>query len=508
MRSQRHQPSEPIPGQTDRSASWRPGIASRSRDDGQRLALNRADAYRGLPTALPTIDAVCNALHITARRHPPGRMAIETLEILLRLLPRHCWGQQPVLRVTNATLASHLGYCERQAQRHLRALHEHGIVAIDWGRGNTRLRWDVHATHERPNHLPGIDLRPAIVYALEQQELARAIRAARAEFRGEVEPVLDAIAAARRALLTGDNRMAHSRHALLGEHLDQLGHETRRLQRHSLHARATPATIRELAQVLPALAERVRAVSRQIAANSIDKAGGKPEDNEEEMSSRAHQPANQTTDSNYVESVVLTIQEHRRTDGFQGDRAAGEIGGSVEAGPVESGADPAAPLLYDRWLRAQDGSQPLASGDLAELEITARLRASRMGVAARVIEVAAHHHGLPAVIGAILHVDALPGSSQVRSRGALLASLLRRASGELTPASFAGRPRPREPLGEAEALAIARRLAPGHQPHWIRTQWLKTRARRGLPLGDERRCLEGFARKLQREHGGYGGYAD
>ena len=95
MRSQRHQPSEPIPDQPDRRASWRPGIASRSRDDGQRLALTRADAYRGLPTALPTIDAVCNALHATARRHPPGRMAIETLEILLRLLPRHCWGQQP-----------------------------------------------------------------------------------------------------------------------------------------------------------------------------------------------------------------------------------------------------------------------------------------------------------------------------------------------------------------------------------------------------------------------------
>ena len=71
--------------------------------------------------------------------------------------------------------------------------------------------------------------------------------------------------------------------------------------------------------------------------------------------------------------------------------------------------DAAAPLLYDRWLGAQDGSQPLASGDLAELEITARLRASRMGVAARVIEPAAHRHGLPAVIGAILHVDAPAG---------------------------------------------------------------------------------------------------
>ena len=84
-----------LPGKpTEQRAGDQEAIASRSRDDGQQLALSRADDYRGLPTALPTIDAVCKALHATARSQPPGRIVIETLEILLRLLPRHCWDQR------------------------------------------------------------------------------------------------------------------------------------------------------------------------------------------------------------------------------------------------------------------------------------------------------------------------------------------------------------------------------------------------------------------------------
>ena len=165
----------------------------------------------------------------------------------------------------------------------------------------------------------------------------------------------------------------------------------------------------------------------------------------------------------------------------------------------------ATPLLYQRWLGAYDGSRPLPSDELTELEITARLRARSMGVAARVLEAAAEspwarldHRGDP--------VRRHPArSGQDPLTGALLASLLQRQPGMLTPESFARRPHTEPPLDTAEALGIAKRLAPGHQPHWVLGRWHATRQRRGEPITAPRSCLAAFARKLQREHTGYAG---
>jgi hypothetical protein len=168
-------------------------------------------------------------------------------------------------------------------------------------------------------------------------------------------------------------------------------------------------------------------------------------------------------------------------------------------------ADPAAPLLYQRWLGAYDGRRPLPSDELAELEITARMQARNMGVAARVLEAAAGRHGLALTIGAILFVATLPGRARVRSPAALLASLLQRQPGTLAPESFARRPHTEPPLDTAEAMGIAKRLAPGHQPHWVLGRWHATRQRRGEPITAPRSCLAAFARKLQREHTGYAG---
>lgn len=160
-------------------------------------------------------------------------------------------------------------------------------------------------------------------------------------------------------------------------------------------------------------------------------------------------------------------------------------------------------MLYARWLGAYAGSRPLPSAELTELEITARLQARQYGIARRVLEQASTRHGLALVIGAVLFVAGLPESAGIRNRGALLASLLQRPEGALTPASFARRQREQTPLGEAEALAIAKRLAPGHQPYWVVARWQATRQRREEPITDLRACLAGFARKLQREHGGF-----
>lgn len=159
------------------------------------------------------------------------------------------------------------------------------------------------------------------------------------------------------------------------------------------------------------------------------------------------------------------------------------------------------PLLYARWRAAHDGTAPLPSGDLVELEIAARRRASGMGMASWVFNEAIERHGIGLVIGEVLHVSALPERARVRSRGGLLASLLRREPGELAPATFHRRPPTDPDLGEAEALGLAQRLAPSHRPHWVLTRWHATRRRRGEPIHDPRRCLAAFAAKLEREQG-------
>ena len=102
------------------------------------------------------------------------------------------------------------------------------------------------------------------------------------------------------------------------------------------------------------------------------------------------------------------------------------------------------------------------------------------------------------VLGAILFVASRPASLRVRSPAWLLVSLLRREPGTLAPESFACRLRPTAaPLSEAEALGIARRLAPDHQPGWVLQRWRATQTQRGAPITDPHRCLAGFARAIQ-----------
>ena len=122
--------------------AMRTGVASRSA--GQAMARKRGAAWRGFTPQLRDVEQVCAVLRRTARQGPAGRAATETLAELLRLLPRRSWAGLPVLRVTNQHLASRLSCCIRQVQRHLARLHQLGIIAIDWGRANSRLRWHGH----------------------------------------------------------------------------------------------------------------------------------------------------------------------------------------------------------------------------------------------------------------------------------------------------------------------------------------------------------------------------
>lgn len=456
----------------------RPGIAQR--DQGQLLAIERAAAYRGFSAQLPDIDRVCAALRRSARRGPAGRATIATLEALLQLMPRRRWSEQPILRVTNQHLAARLGYSIRQVQRHLATLHQHGIVAIDWGKANSRLRFDVHARKDGEDGQAGIDLRPAIAYAHEQHALDHAVQVAQLAFHEAHKATLDTIWQAKLALLR------QRRSAQLPDQeqqIDRLRADVRSLGRRAYAARAMVVEIQACACTLGA----IRQQAAELHASVIHKDGEESEDRSDITSPPGDDQPSQMTESNKVESVVPTNQADGRT---------GATGREGKAG--EPGIDAA---IFRQWLAAQAGTPLPSSADVLELELHARQVARRIGIARRVVNEAIERHGPMPAIGAILHVQALPPSARVRSRGALLASLLRRPPGALTAERLTCREAPPEALSESEAAAIARRCAPSHQPYWVCARWHATRRRRQEPIHDPRRCLEAFARTIERTQG-------
>ena len=488
----------------------RPGILTPKRQAGQKRAVKRAADYQGFTKAVPSVDRACMILRDAARRGPLGQAVSQTLEVLLQLLPRRGWAGRPMLRVTNATLASHVGCSDRQVQRHLARLHEHGVIDIRWGHAHARLRFTVDAAGKTED-LAGIDLRPALVFVHEQAGLVRAVRAAQQDFHDIQAQAQEAVWQAKVALIHATGRLGPERHDAMLQRIEQLRAEIGQLSRAALGGKALPDGIAAAIRAMEQLTFRAHGLRSECEEG--DTGGDETEDNHQESSPSGDIRPSHITDSNYVESVVPTIQASRPEAGLQPAGATGTEGAHGGPGsarrPAQAAADEeadlAAPLLYRRWLGAYDGSRPLPSHELVELEITARQQARRMGVAARVLEAAAERHGPALIIGAVLFVATLPGRARVRSPAALLASLLQRQPGLLTPESFARRPHTEPPLDTTEALGIAKRLAPSHQPHWVLGRWHATRQRRGEPITAPRSCLAAFARKLQREHAGHAG---
>lgn len=489
MRPKRTTPADGV------DAGIRPGIVSPIRQEGQRRALERAATWHGFTKTVPSVDvAVCELTSALANTRL-GRAACATLAVLLHALPRRRWANLPVLRITNGDLAAMAGRHERSVQQHLARLHEEGVIAVHYGRGNTRLRFDLSL--DQPSEAePGIDLRPAIVYAEELALLRRRVIEAKQAFLAEQKQVLEAVMQARFAL--GSCRhIGTERHLAADAEISAIREGIKRLRRTVITSTATLASITADRESLQAFGRQARELAARLRRE--DDAADDSVGNSNGSSSQAGDSLNQLTESNLVESVVPTIQARPDRAGLRPAGATGEKG-RAEVGPE---CEPALPVLYARWLGAYDGSRPLPSAELVELEIAARLQAKHNGIARRVLEQATARHGLALVLGAVLFVAGLPESAGIRNRGALLASLLQRPEGALTPASFARRQPEATPLGDAEALAIAKRLAPSHQPTWVLGRWQATRQRREEPITDLRACLAGFARKLQREHGGF-----
>ena len=489
-------PADPEPD--DGLNANRSGIVGPERQEGQRRAQRRAARYQGFTKTVPSVDvAVCELTSALANTRL-GRAACATLAVLLHALPRRRWANLPVVRITNGDLAAMTGRHERSVQQHLARLQKEGVIAIEYGRGNTRLCFDL--SRGQPGAAePGIDLRPAIVYAEELALLRRQLVEAKQSFMTEQKQVLEAVMAARFAL-GSCGHIAAERYLAADSEINAIREGIKQLRRTVITSTATLAAIAADRESLQAFGRQARDLAEQLRRE--DDAADDSGENSSGSSSQAGEGLDQLTESNFVESVVPTIQASLDRAGLRPARATGEEE-PAEVGEIGPASEPALPVLYARWLGAYDGNRPLPSAELVELEITARLQARHYGIARRVLEQATARHGLALVIGAVLFVTGLPETARIRNRGALLASLLQRPEGALTPASFTRRRPEATPLGEAEALAIAKRLAPGHQPTWVLGRWRTTRQRREEPITDPRACLAGFARKLQREHGGF-----
>jgi hypothetical protein len=468
------------------------GVAHRPA--GQAWARERVAVYVGFTPAVPNLAAARKVLLAGAREIGLGPSPLRTLTVLLGAVPAYRWrgSLSPVLQLRNRRLAAEAGCSVRTLQRHLRRLHELGLIAISWGPGNMRLSF---GEDRRGGDEPvGIDLRPALVVAGELAARLRAREASRSAFEAAYADAGEAILAARGAVDAAATLLAVARKAHRAR-LDELRRHLRAAVHPAYRPAATAAQIDDATAMATALAAEAEALRRALAHPPGPDGGGegrRPGDAAGDSSadpSPGHDGGRtQQTESTNVEPYVRTNQREGRT-------------ASKGWGSSDGDDDPAEALLLARWRRDHDGTAPLGSGDRAELEIATRQRASRMGVGTAAYNAGVERHGLGLTIGAVLHVGALPERAGVRSKGGLLVSLLRRPAGQLTPETFHRRPPADLELGEGEALRIARQLAPSHQPDWVMRRWTATRLRRGEPIHDPRRCLAAFARKLEREQG-------
>jgi hypothetical protein len=464
------------------------GVAHRP--EGQAKALKRASLYRGFTNAVPSADAACETLLATATESGLSLLAIRVLIALLRLLPRWRWRDgKLVVRISNQRLADLVGCSPRTVQRGLKELHQLGTIAIRWGPGNTRLPYSQDG--QDTDELVGIDLRPALVFAIEMAALRQARLAALRAFDAVRDTAGAKILTAHGAVTA---RMADDAAAATHQQqLDELRREMRLANRRARRPTATVAKIEAAMATVTALGARAEALCQALAQERLQTGGGeRDKDNAAsvaaELSSQPAEEADQGTESTLVEI-------HVRTDQGLGRTPAKEWDGALAAD------DPAAPLLLRRWLADYAGTRPLTSGEWVEHEITARLLIKGWGVRARILDEGIERHDLGLATGAVFHVAALPEAARVRSKAGLLVSLLRRPPGQLTPVTFHRRPPADPELGTDEALGIAARHAPSHRPHWVVERWHDTRRRKGEPIHHPQHCLVAFATKLEREQG-------
>jgi hypothetical protein len=426
--------------QVDEQARSALGVAPRCA--GVAIARERAAAYQGFTPAVPHAAAIRRVLEEGGRQLGLRAGVVRTLGTLLTLY--RGWGlrRPPVLTASNAAIA-HLVACdERTVQKHLAALREQGLILVEYGPYNRR-RPDEEA---RPDDLTGIDLRPAIVVALELQArlalLAKQRQAVTLSLRRAQRALLLA-----RAALAARPEPDPSALKMLEAHRRTL----RRLRRQLMHPATSPAELRPIQAAIEELARTLEEAT--VGEGRVEKT---TDPSPRDVVSAIHK-----TETNSVDE----------SDGFKAARSDDE----------------------------EPGQRRLSLDETTEREIEARQQAHRLGLATRYLNQAIERHGTSPVVQAVAHVWQQREKGRVRNPGGLLATLLRRPEGRLTPQSLhAARPW-RLPLAAEEARAMAAELAPSHNPHWLWQRFEGYRRQCGAELHDERRAFAGFARKCQRD---------
>ena len=421
----------------------RPALGVAPRSAGAAIARERAAAYQGFTPALPHAAAARRVLEEGGRQLGLRAGVVRTLGALLTLY--RGWGlrRPPVLTASNAAIARLAACDERTVQKHLATLREQGLILVEYGPYNRR-RPDEEA---RPDDLTGIDLRPAVVVALELQArlalLAKQRQAATLSLRRAQRALLQS-----RAALAARPEPEPSALEMLEMH----GRSLRRLRRQLMHPATGPAELGPIQAMIEELARTLE--NPEAGEGRVEKT---TDPSPRDVVSAIHK-----TETNSVEE----------SDGFKAARS-----------DEEEEPDQHRPSL----------------DETTEREIEARQQAHRLGLATRHLNQAIERHGTSPVVQAVAHVWQQREKGRVRNPGGLLASLLRRPQGRLTPEGLhAARPW-RLPLAAEEARAMAAELAPSHNPHWLWQRFESYRRQCGVELRDERRAFAGFARKCQRD---------
>ena len=418
------------------------GVAPRSA--GAAIARERAAAYQGFTPALPHAAAARRVLEEGGRQLGLRAGVVRTLGALLTLY--RGWGlrRPPVLTASNAAIARLAACDERTVQKHLATLREQGLILVEYGPYNRR-RPDEEA---KPDDLTGIDLRPAVVVAHELQArlalLAKQRQAATLSLRRAQRALLQ-----RRAALAARPEPEPSALEMLEMH----GRSLRRLRRQLMHPATGPAELRPIQAAIEELARTLE--NHEAGEGRVEKTT--------DPSPRGVVSAIHKTETNSVD----------KSDGFKVARSDDE---------------------------EEPDQHPPSLDETTEREIEARQQAHRLDLATRHLNQAIERHGTSPVVQAVAHVWQQREKGRVRNPGGLLASLLRRPQGQLTPEGLHA-PRPwRLPLAAEEARAMAAELAPSHNPYWLWQRFESYRRQCRVELHDERRAFAGFARKCQRDH--------
>jgi hypothetical protein len=368
---------------------------------------------------------------------------VRTLGSLLTLY--RGWGlrRPPVLAASNAAIARLAACDERTVQKHLATLRAHGLILVEYGPYNRR-RPDEEA---RPDDLTGIDLRPAVVVAHELQArltlLGKQRQAATMSLRRAQRALLLA-----RAALAVSSEPEPSALEMLEMHARSL----RRLRRQLMHPATGPA---ELGPIQTTIEELARTLENHEAGEGRGEKTTDP--SPRDVASAIHK-----TETNSVDE----------SDGFKAARSDED---------------------------EEPDQHPPSLDETTEREIEARQQAHRLGLATRHINQAIERHGTSPVVQAVAHVWQQRERGRVRNPGGLLASLLLRPQGQLTPEGLHATQPWRLPLAAEEARAMAAELAPSHNPHWLWQRFESHRRQCGVKLHNERRAFAGFARKCQRD---------